>query len=936
MRTDPIAASALGIDSEEFAPLLRSLGPLAILGLLEVESETPARASVLEVAVLFLDPGEKDLRLLHSPVRPSARISAAVRRRVGLDASTLADAPPAESIRSTLQGELHGRALVVFDLPAARRFFQGDGTFGDGSPRFLDLRDLLAVTHADAPGLSLEVLAPRVLQEQGELPGEGALPRATLLLRILLALCAGAQEGELRYRAAARALASFHRDCAWRPLLGDAPTAPIAAEHSAYLSIPDSGETPVAFEEEAILDALRDVERGRRYFPGYRVREEQLELTRHFVRTLAGGGFSLIEGGTGVGKSLAYLAAAIPYMLVGPGAEQKQPVLISTRTKLLQDQLVQKDIAAAACFLGYPALRAASIKGRANYLCARLLRTALAEGAQPSVFEQDRMAYAILDAAAVLRPHGEVGAMPRAFSHHYPLFGGLLRQAVSQRSDQCSREECALTGNCPFGDRRKALAGAHLLVVNHDLLLRWPTDYPTFGDVIVDEAHELPGVADEVYAVGVRPEEVLERFDDVFGTPRGEAGLLTSAMQARVGREAKEWRASLHQELRAFGESLSDLANDYGELEVPAEPGPEFDAAGEVVEVLALRFAALAQEIAHLRDEEEETGERSAAFKRFEEEFLVGASALRRIFGSEEELVSAFTGIAPPFDRWRLAMRPVSPAELFQNGFLAQLDSFAGVSATLFIEGDSFAALGELEIESWAAERLERISVPSPFPYAEQMRVLAMRSRGQLVEEMTTVLGLMARRLGGRTLGLFTSLRRMEEVAECLRRELAAEGIEVLVPRSAGDDPAALVGRFRQAERAVLLGSRTFWQGLDLPGEDLQCVVIEKLPFEVPTQLRKRREGRLREAGVNSFRRYTLGKMLLSLKQMIGRLIRSEDDRGVVVIVESRHDRGYFSALNEAMPPDVRVALAQSAELSGFVDAVGIPLQHLHEGELDG
>jgi ATP-dependent DNA helicase DinG len=191
------------------------------------------------------------------------------------------------------------------------------------------------------------------------------------------------------------------------------------------------------------------------------------------------------------------------------------------------------------------------------------------------------------------------------------------------------------------------------------------------------------------------------------------------------------------------------------------------------------------------------------------------------------------------------------------------------------------------------------------------------------VGETVDVLEVLARHLGGRTLGLFTSLRRMNDVAALLAERLRDDGIEVLAPRRASDDPSALVERFRQGG-AVLLGARKFWQGLDLPGEQLQAVVIEKLPFEVPTELRRRRELRLKREGIDAFEHFALGKMLLNLKQMVGRLIRSEDDRGIVVLVESRPEKRYFRRLGDALPPGSRVVLAEPEDLVALLAEVGI------------
>jgi ATP-dependent DNA helicase DinG len=204
------------------------------------------------------------------------------------------------------------------------------------------------------------------------------------------------------------------------------------------------------------------------------------------------------------------------------------------------------------------------------------------------------------------------------------------------------------------------------------------------------------------------------------------------------------------------------------------------------------------------------------------------------------------------------------------------------------------------------------------------MRVAAFDRSHDLVEDTTAALATVARRLGGRTLGLFTSLARMNQVAALLSERLRDDGIEVLAPRRASDDPHALVERFKNGGRSVLLGARKFWQGLDIPGASLQAVVIEKLPFEVPSELRKRRERRLEEEGIDVFGRYTLGKMLLNLKQMVGRLIRSEEDRGVVVIVEGRTDKRYFARLAEALPPDCAVEAISPEELERVMDEVGI------------
>jgi ATP-dependent DNA helicase DinG len=302
------------------------------------------------------------------------------------------------------------------------------------------------------------------------------------------------------------------------------------------------------------------------------------------------------------------------------------------------------------------------------------------------------------------------------------------------------------------------------------------------------------------------------------------------------------------------------------------------------------------------------------------------AAGLRGAFGEDlEDSVAAFERLEAPFDRWRLVIRAVSPAQAFHEGFAQRLESLACVSASLFIGGDASAALGELDLDGSEGDDVTHMQVHSPFAYDRHMRVVAFSSQGDLIEEMADTLAELTHLLGGRTLGLFTSLRRMRDVGGLLAERLRGEGYDILSPRRATDDPAALVERFsRVGSGGVLLGARTFWQGLDIAGDALQAVAIEKLPFEVPTELRKRREALIKARGGDAFGRYTLGKMLLNLKQMAGRLIRTEDDRGIVVIVEGRTDKRYFKRLSEALPPGSRVAEATLADLASLLAEVGI------------
>ncbi len=992
------AAADLDLSLEVLQPWLDVVGPVAVVDLETTGLPESRSAEIIEFGCVLLDPGAVEPGIGHVLIRPTRPLPPLISRLTGILDADLVEAPWMAEVRDAIRDALAGRVLVAHNAEFERSFLRRDVDSKLGAARYLDTQEILALTHPDAPDLRLETFVRGLLgREERHRAVEDALDATAVLARI----AAGAAAGERRYVEAGRILAMHQPGSPWRGLLELGRGAAAAgfatgreeddfdfvrfAQAEAVVSRPtvvDGGETeaprfveigvsdeqPVSWDLDAILGALADEARGARHFPGYRVRDEQLALTREFFHVFQDGGIAKLEGGTGVGKSLAYLAAAIPFALARAAEGERQPVVISTRTKLLQDQLLRKDIAAAARFLGHPELRALSIKGRANYVCERRLGATLGEASDPALIEDLRADYAVLEACARIRPQGEIGTVPAALLRRHPRLRELLRASVAARSDQCSREQCAHERRCPFGRHRQSLAKAHLVVANHDLLLRWPPDYPPFSHVVMDEGHEVGGVAEEVYALRVRPEDLVERLDELFGAPvrrsqrRYASTGLVAVAESRSDDEALQRnRRELMLELIGLGRTVADRADAFGGVELGSEPGASLGAAGELAQHSAARLESLAGQARRAgparrmqspaegatdsegralkpqRDlEAEEEAERSIAAH--VEALESAAHALRLAFApTDDAWVAAFEGLESPYDRWSLVLRPVAPGEAFREEFLSRVEGLALVSATLFVGDDDHAALAELGLSGRDAPKSWQHAVGSPFPYAEAMRVVAIEPGGDLVEQTAQTLANLARALRGRTLGLFTSLARMRETADRLTQLLEGEGIEVLLPRRASDDPAALVERFRAARGgAVLLGARRFWQGIDVRGDDLQAVVIEKLPFDVPTELRRRRDDRLRAQGEDPFGRASLGRMLLHLKQMAGRLIRSETDRGLVVIVDARQDRGYFRRLRDAFPDGVEIMTAPVEALPGLVQELGLAgLDLIERSDLD-
>src|SRR5262249_50215753 len=202
-------------------------------------------------------------------------------------------------------------------------------------------------------------------------------------------------------------------------------------------------------------------------------------------------------------------------------------------------------------------------------LCQRRTQQVLAEGRQLTIDPRDRLAYAALASCARLRAHGEVGTLPGGLFGRFPALRDLRRRAVAQRAEHCTREQRASETACPFGRRRAALARAELVVANHDLLLRWPPDYPNFTHVIADEAHELAGVADEAYATELRPDDLFERLDDLFGGPTRRTPPL---LAPRTGADPRIARGEPGEDLRAPAHGLAPRASQVAAVQPPAPP----------------------------------------------------------------------------------------------------------------------------------------------------------------------------------------------------------------------------------------------------------------------------------------------------------------------------------------------------------------------------
>lgn len=687
-----------------------------------------------------------------------------------------------------------------------------------------------------------------------------------------------------------------------------------------------------------------------REVPGYEPRPGQIRMLRSVVQAFNDGKHLVAEAGTGIGKSLAYLLPAALWARLND-----VPVVVSTNTKNLQAQLVEKDLPTVLKVLEAAAsptekpLAAAVIKGRSNYLCLRRFGQLLDGGFFDMARPELRMAASAI-AWAATTPDGDFDAITSAGA-----VDAQFAQMLASGSEECQGRSCRLFSRCFVQKARARALAANLVIANHSLVFTeldsdLPVSLPPHAQVVFDEAHNLEEAATSHFTVEISAGEaaavtrrlvqtrgksrrgilplLLKRIADGSLTLRdvGEAASLvkeaTDAALEFNGAAGKLCRAfwkippENSQTLRyAFAE------NGDGTGKIP-DANPLWQAAdGRAGDLLgaAGRLKSALKKLAALLDDAVAEGElnlvsgESADLKAVAEriddfirncEYVINGTDRESVFWIEKGRGAAARDMGAAY------AAPVNVGPYLAKSLFGRRSSVVLCSATLSVAGSFGFMASRLGLDLVEGERLSFCTAPSPFDYAKQCSLLVpeflpspLAPDHSYPKALCGVIMRAAEANGGRTMVLFTSYEMMRECAEIVRDGCERGGFQLLVQGESGSRNR-MTRVFRRDGRCILFGAQSFWEGVDVMGEALSCVIVAKLPFASPGDpVVSARCERIDQGGGSSFAEYSVPLAVLKLRQGFGRLIRHRLDKGSVIVADTRIvTKGYGRTFLRSLP----------------------------------
>lgn len=905
------------------------------------------RDAIIEIgAVRFRGSREEDI--FQTLVNPGRPLPPNIIDLTGITDDMLAGQPRLSQVLEELEHFVGEAPILGHSIKFDLAFLKPKGLFAYNQT--LDTYDLASVLLPDAARYGLSALASRLkvpVQEKHR-----ALPDAQTTRMVYLRLMDSIRELPWELVEEITLLgaevewgAGFIFEEAFQEMRTDAPAlrgAPFK------LSLPDPGalgdplvpsESRQPLEPEAISAVIEPGGDLAEHFPGYEHRPEQVSMLQAVAKALTDSQHLLVEAGTGVGKSLAYLIPAFAW-----AARNGERVVVSTNTINLQDQLINKDIPdlRKALSAGY---QAAVLKGRGNYLCPRRLSALRRVG--PRSADEMRVLAKVL----VWLARGGTGDRTEI-----TLRGpgeGAVWSSLSSDSPECSSETCRPFGEgaCPYYFARYAAERAHIVIVNHALLLADISTgnrvIPEFRYLIVDEAHHLESATTQAMQFRVTETEIGRLLRSV---DRAGEGLLARMMDVGRAELKPEQLARVRQgvsEIAAQARECQELArgffNTINEFLAEQREGGDIGPYAQQERILpstrtlpgwtpveismddlAPPLSDLADRLVTIGDELAEIGARGATAA---EDLAVSVRGIGRDLAERYEQLNHivfdpagnviyWAEIHPNHMIPSLNAAPLEIGDMVQRFLWHEKESVIMTSATLTTAGEFDYIRQRLN-----AHDADELALGSPFDFETSAMLYLINdiaepnNRRPYQRAVEHGLIRLCQATGGRALVLFTSYRQLRRTSQTISGPLANHGI-VVYEQGEGASRHALLESFRTTDQAVLLGTRSFWEGIDVPGPALSVLALIRLPFDVPSDPIIAARSETYES---PFDQYAVPEAVLRFRQGFGRLIRTRSDRGIVVVFDRRLlTKRYGRAFIDSLPRCTvrRGPLAQLPELA--------------------
>ncbi len=632
--------------------------------------------------------------------------------------------------------------------------------------------------------------------------------------------------------------------------------------------------------------------------PNFEEREGQKQMVAYVCDAFNDNAVALIEAGTGIGKSVAYLIPAVKWSLLNG-----EKVVISTNTINLQEQLLYKDIPGLKKVIGED-FTYLLMKGRGNYICLNRLYEA-----QQNLFaliedEELEQFQAIL---------GWLNTTEEASLSHLPFIPKTaLWEKINSTAGTCLGGLCSYFSRCPVNRVRRQAAKAHLIVTNHHYLIadaqleaQGTSLLPPYRRVIFDEAHNLENSATSFFTKTLALTGVLGFLGRIHAGTRKNRGYLVYLQRKKVLAREDILKGAVDETSRmrseafelfemfdAFFTSVVDESGAASESVVEVDEGllrnPRWE--GEVAKKLnafSKQCSRLVNALNCIREELEEVGDERTQ-KQIDGFLMTLADIMQTLTRFLDAGDSDYVRWIEKKREIAIVVSMVEVGALLNELVFSRMKSCVLTSATLTVKRSFNFMKSRLALES---PRIETV-LPSPFDYESQMKVLipddiALPGHLDYLGDLSRSIACILQRTGGKAFVLFTSHKTLNEVYDKVREELNAR--DLVIFRQGDDSRRSLLERFKANINSILFGTESFWEGVDAPGKTLECVIITKLPFKVPTEpILKARFERIRERGRNPFLDYYVPLAVIKLRQGIGRLIRNRNDRGIIVILDKR------------------------------------------------